>query len=152
MTRTKRWRTVGCVWAISVTFAGCWTCGVYPYLYLSKQEAKQKRDAAVDEDGRRRMEAIGNKNYRQHMQQAVRRGPPDLVYKLGPGEMTPWIDGQRWATWDFGGLSYRAYVEWDDNRKAVFDCTVRCSIAGFPRRMRFENTDPKPGEFRLWYF
>lgn len=158
MTRSKRWRTVGWVWAISITFAGCWTCTIYPYFYFKNKFEAKRRGDAIDEDGRRRMEADRRKKYSEEMQAAVRRGPPDLVYKLGPGEMTPWIEtwrneeSKRSITFDFGGLSNRAYVEWDDNRKEVIDCTVYCSIPGYPHRIRFENTDPRPGEFRLWYF
>jgi hypothetical protein len=148
---------VGCVWAVALGVAGCWSFYWTPVIRYNMAQQRREDQARADEEARKIREREQFRKYSLDMQAAVKHGKPDLDYQLEPGALTPWIDMQRLEeqkksiTFDFGGLHYREYVDWGD-RKETLDCTHDCVIGGGAKRVRFENTDTKPGELRIWYF
>jgi len=153
MTRAERWQGIGCVWVVFAIFALLWTYVVAPVtaeLRAPAIRAKESRAA----DARER-------EYKENLRLAVRRGRPHQSYQLAPGQLTPWIETWRLAadrkslTWDIS-MKIRLYVDWGEGKKVqAYDCAPGddcLNSTQYPYRMRWENISKKPGFVSIWYF
>lgn len=158
MNRAKRLQMVGCVWAIALCVAGCWSFFWTPVIRKNMAQQRREDQAKKDELDRKAVERARAKQYFEGMSRAVRQTPPDKTWHLEPGQITPWIDmravkeSNKSFSWHTNG-HVREYLDWSDDRHEVLDCSrENCSLQGVPRRMRFENIDTKPQDLKMWYF